>query len=76
MKTTGCPDFIVERPHKRGGAVVRAADFGFSRESDTNAAAVNAALAEAKRIGAARFVTGQTWIVDGGRGLGMKGTDC
>ena len=25
---------------------------------------------------AARFVTGQTWIVDGGRGLGMKGTDC
>ena len=24
---------------------------------------------------AARFVTGQTWIVDGGRGLGMKGSD-
>ena len=26
--------------------------------------------------GSGRFVTGQTWIVDGGRGLGMKGTDC
>ena len=25
---------------------------------------------------AARFVTGQTWVVDGGRGLGMKGSDC
>ena len=25
---------------------------------------------------AARFVTGQTWAVDGGRGLGMKGSDC
>ena len=24
---------------------------------------------------AARFVTGQTWVVDGGRGLGMKGSD-
>ena len=24
---------------------------------------------------AARFVTGQTWAVDGGRGLGMKGSD-
>ena len=24
---------------------------------------------------AARFVTGQTWVVDGGRGLAMKGSD-
>ncbi|MBR0057620.1 MAG: hypothetical protein IJP66_09850, partial [Kiritimatiellae bacterium] len=55
MTPTGCPDFTVELPHGRGGAVVRAADFGFSRESDRNAAAVNAALAEAKRIGAARL---------------------
>ena len=35
-------------------AVVKAADFGLSEASTDNAAAINAALAEARRIGAAR----------------------
>ena len=49
MTPTGCPDFTVELPHGRGGAVVRAADFGFSRESDTNAAAVKRLPYSSKR---------------------------
>ncbi len=62
MEPTGCPDFEVELPRPcaaRGSgaqppSVVRAADFGFSEASTDNIAAINAALAEAKRIGAAR----------------------
>jgi len=46
---TGCPDFDVELPRATGGAVIRAADFGFSETNDHNAAAINAALAEARR---------------------------
>ena len=51
---TGCPEFAVERPRDRGGAVVRAADFGLSAQSDKNATAINKALAEARRTGARR----------------------
>ena len=46
--------------HRTGGrastrdAVVRAADFGFSATNDNNVVAINAALAEAMRIGASR----------------------
>ena len=68
MKPTGCPDFEVELPRPRpdGGAgcqpgsagcqpaVVKAADFGFSEASTDHIAAINAARAEARRIGAAR----------------------
>ena len=50
---TGCPPFEIA-PSRTGGAVVRAADFGLSESSADNAAAINAALAEAKRIGASR----------------------
>ena len=51
---TGCPDFEVELPRPANGAVVRAADFGFSETNDNNIVAINAALAEAKRVGASR----------------------
>ena len=51
---TGCPDFEVELPRQADGAIVKAADFGFSETNDDNIVAINAALAEAKRIGAAR----------------------
>ena len=51
---TGCPDFEVELPRATGSAVIRATDFGFSETNDHNAAAINAALAEAKRVGACR----------------------
>ena len=52
---TGCPDFDVELPRATGGAVIRAADFGFSETNDHNAAAINAALAEARRVRASRL---------------------
>ena len=51
---TGCPDFEIELPRAANGAVVRAADFGFSETNDNNIVAINAALAEAKRVGASR----------------------
>lgn len=54
MKPTGCPDFSVALPRERGGATIRAADFGFSPDNNRNQDAINAALAEAKRVGAAR----------------------
>ena len=50
---TGCPDFVVEKPRPTSGAFVRAADYGFSPSSDKNAAAINRALADAKRYAAA-----------------------
>lgn len=52
---TGCPDFAVELPEgSEKVSCVRASDFGFSVIGEKNAAAINAALAEAKRIGAKR----------------------
>ncbi len=54
-RSSGCPDFEVELPRTGvDGLVVRAVDFGLSGESDRNHVAINAALAEAKRTGAAR----------------------
>ena len=50
----GCPDFEIELPRASNGAVVKAADFGFSETNENNIVAINAALAEAKRTGAAR----------------------
>lgn len=52
---TGCPPFEVEAPRPHGGAIVRAADFGFSAANTDNAAALNRALAECRRIGAERL---------------------
>ena len=50
----GCPDFVVQGPRRTGGATVCAVDFGLNEASDHNQDAINAALAEARRIGAAR----------------------
>ena len=50
----GCPDFEVELPRDSSGVVVHAADFGFSETNCNNIVAVNAALSEARRIGASR----------------------
>ena len=52
---TGCPDFDVELPRATGGAVIRAVDFGFSETNEHNAVALNAALAEARRVRASRL---------------------
>lgn len=51
---TGCPNFTVEKPREKGGAILKATDFGLSTASDKNATAINRAIAEAKRIGASR----------------------
>ena len=50
---TGCPKFDVESPRTTNGATIRSTDFGLSEKSDRNQDAINAAIAEAKRIGAA-----------------------
>ena len=74
---TGCPDFEVELP--RHGAVakplvVRAVDFGLSEKSERNHIAINAALAEAKRIGAAKVeLAPGTYRCFDGSGIVMDG---
>ena len=52
----GAEAFEVERPRAHGGAVVRAADFGFSVTNDLNAAAVMRALDFCRRTKASRLV--------------------
>ena len=52
---TGAGDFTIDAPRTTGGPVVRAADFGFSPESDKNAAAIMRALAECRRVKASRL---------------------
>lgn len=52
---TGCPDFEVELPQASTGAVVQAADFGFSAANDDNAAALTRALAHCREIRASRL---------------------
>ena len=53
---TGCPAFEIAAPQNRGGAVVKAADFGFSETNDDNGAAIGAALAACRRVKAAKLV--------------------
>ena len=43
---------MVEPPCRKGGATIRAIDFGLNKASERNQDAINAALAEARRIGA------------------------
>ena len=56
---TGCPAFEIAPPRVGGrassrAAVIHAEDFGFSETNENNGAAIQAALAEAKRVGAAK----------------------
>lgn len=52
----GAGEFEVERPRTHGGAVVNAADFGFSTTNDLNASAVMRALDFCRAAGASRLV--------------------
>lgn len=52
---TGCPDFDVGLPRPQSDRVVRAVDFGFSVTNADNAAAINAALDECRRVKASRL---------------------
>ena len=52
---TGCPAFGVDLPRNHAGPVLKAADFGLSVTNTDNAAAINAALAECRRVKASRL---------------------
>ena len=52
----GCAAFEIAPPRMDGGAVVKAENFGFSGTNEMNGAAIQAALDEAKRVGAAKVV--------------------
>lgn len=53
---TGCPAFEIAPPREKCGLVVKAEDFGLSETNENNFAAIQAALDEAKRVGAAKVV--------------------
>ena len=70
----GCPEFDVESPRETGGLTVRAADFGFSETNEYNDVAVNAALAEARRVRARRVeLAPGTYRCFDGPGLQISG---
>lgn len=52
---TGAKEFEVEHPDNPEGAVVKAADFGFSETADDNTEALNRALEFCKKNGAAKL---------------------
>ena len=52
---TGAPALVVERPRALRGPTLRAADFGLSEASTTNAAAIARALAACRRLKARRL---------------------
>ena len=71
---TGCPAFEVELPRATGAAIIRARDFGFSETNDRNQDAINAALAEAKRVGAGRLeLAPGTYRCFDGTGIAIEG---
>lgn len=75
---TGCPEFTVEQPRPHGGVVVRAADFGFSATNTDNAAAINRAIAECRRVKADRLeLAAGTYACNGAIGVELDGLeDC
>ena len=52
---TGSADFEVLQPKPHGGPVLKAADFGFSPTNTDNAAAINRAIEECRRVKADRL---------------------
>ena len=73
---TGCPDFTVEAPRGKAWPVVQATAFGLSSASSNNAAAVTAALAEAKRRGVHRVVLAPgTYYCHDAKGIVAEGLE-
>ncbi len=71
---TGCAEFKVELPRKSHGAVLYAADYGFSVSNEDNAAAINRALAECKARKASRLVLEPgTYKCFGPKGIELSG---
>ena len=72
---TGCPDFTVDLPRAKKG-LVQAKDFGLSTATSNNAAAITAALREAKRRGAGRVVLERgTFYCHDARGVVAEGLE-
>jgi len=72
----GSAEFEVEQPRSHGGIVLNAADFGVSATNDDNAAALNRALAEAKRVKADRLdVPKGTYRCHGPAGICLDGLE-
>lgn len=72
----GCQDFEVEQPRRLGGRVLNAADFGVAETNLDNAAALNAALREAKRVRASRLdVPKGTYYCHGMTGIVIDGLE-
>ena len=73
---TGCPDFTVETPRGKAWPIVQATAFGLSSASSNNAAAVTAALAEAKRRGVHRVVLASgTYYCHDAKGVVAEGLE-
>lgn len=73
---TGCPPFEIELPRATGGAIVNAADFGLSSTTSNNAAAINRALAECRRVGASRLVLPKgVWFCHDATGVKIDGLE-
>ena len=76
FEPTGCAKFTVEQPEKREGPVVKAADFGFSTANADNAAAINRALEECRRVKAERLeLAPGTYRCHGSVGVSMEGIE-
>ena len=72
----GCAEFEVEQPRPHAGAVLNAADFGVSVTNDDNAAALNRALVEARRVKASRLdVPKGTYRCHGPYGIALDGLE-
>ena len=76
FEPTGCAKFTVAQPEKREGPVVKAADFGFSTANSDNAAAINRALEECRRVKAERLeLAPGTYRCHGPVGVAMEGIE-
>ena len=72
----GCADFEVDQPRPHSGVVLNAADFGVSVTNSDNAAAINRALAEAKRVKASRLdIPKGTYRCHGPVGIELDGLE-
>jgi len=72
----GCAEFDVEQPMRGEGIVLDATDFGVSETNADNAVAINRALAEARRVKAARLdVPKGTYRCHGSVGIELDGLE-
>ncbi len=75
-RPTGCSEFEVEQPRQTGGPVLKAEDFGVSPDNPDNAAALNRAIAECRRVKASKLVVKKgTYKCHGPSGIVIDGLE-